>query len=210
MKYFILSKKTVLVGAVALFTFSSCSENREAATTETTMAESPATEEAVATGQVVVQTPDYSNVSAQVKETVGQVLKDYLQVKEALVSSDPQVAQEKARAVLASAQSANLTLLEGEQKEYAEEKLGQVKESASKIAENTNLEDQRENFEPLSEAVFALAKAYGANGQALYYQHCPMALENTGAYWVSTDSEIRNPYFGESMLKCGSTEEVVN
>ncbi len=68
---------------------------------------------------------------------------------------------------------------------------------------------QRENLELLSEATFSLTKAFGANEETLYYQHCPMANNNQGAYWLSSNKEIRNPYFGEKMLNCGSTEEVL-
>ncbi|NNC61403.1 MAG: DUF3347 domain-containing protein, partial [Eudoraea sp.] len=34
--------------------------------------------------------------------------------------------------------------------------------------------------------------------------HCPMANSNKGADWLSSSKEIRNPYYGEAMLTCGS------
>jgi Cu(I)/Ag(I) efflux system membrane fusion protein len=37
----------------------------------------------------------------------------------------------------------------------------------------------------------------------VYVQHCPMADNNKGADWLSLEKEIRNPYFGSSMLTCG-------
>jgi LPS O-antigen subunit length determinant protein (WzzB/FepE family) len=205
-------KMNVLVAAsLAVFSFTACSENNQGATTAETAAQVGQEGEQPATPtQVVVQTPDYTAVSDPVKKQVSQVLDGYLQVKEALVSSDATAAQEKAQSVLASAQQVNVTLLEGEQKQYAEEKLGQIKESVSKIAESADIESQRTSLEPLSEAVFSLTKAFGASDQTLYYQHCPMANNNAGAYWVSTDAKIRNPYFGERMLTCGSSEEVLN
>jgi hypothetical protein len=36
---------------------------------------------------------------------------------------------------------------------------------------------------------------------------CPMADNNTGAYWVQKKGQIINPYFGASMLRCGSFKE---
>ena len=30
-----------------------------------------------------------------------------------------------------------------------------------------------------------------------------MANNNQGAIWLSTDKEIKNPYFGDDMLTCG-------
>jgi Cu(I)/Ag(I) efflux system membrane fusion protein len=38
--------------------------------------------------------------------------------------------------------------------------------------------------------------------------HCPMALDNQGADWLQKDPELRNPYFGSMMLRCGSTQNV--
>jgi hypothetical protein len=36
-----------------------------------------------------------------------------------------------------------------------------------------------------------------------------MAFDNRGAHWLSDESTIKNPYFGDKMLTCGSVEEVV-
>ena len=31
-----------------------------------------------------------------------------------------------------------------------------------------------------------------------------MAFNNRGADWLSNEAQIRNPYFGDKMMKCGS------
>lgn len=38
---------------------------------------------------------------------------------------------------------------------------------------------------------------------------CPMALDNEGASWFSTTKEIKNPYFGDKMLKCGVVKKTI-
>lgn len=38
---------------------------------------------------------------------------------------------------------------------------------------------------------------------------CPMALDNEGASWFSTTKEIKNPYFGDKMLKCGVVKKTL-
>lgn len=163
-----------------------------------------------AEGKVVVDAPDYTSVAGPVKEQITAVVDSYLKLKDNLVASDAAKVQADAKAVVAAAEKVNVSALQGEQKAFAEEKLGEVKQSASKIAEATDLPAQRGQLELLSEATFALTKAFGPTNQKLYYQHCPMAMDNQGAYWLSSNQEIRNPYFGEQMLKCGSTEEVLN
>jgi Cu(I)/Ag(I) efflux system membrane fusion protein len=48
-----------------------------------------------------------------------------------------------------------------------------------------------------------MSESFKPFSETLYVQHCPMADNNKGADWLSTEKEIRNPYFGESMLTCG-------
>ena len=43
---------------------------------------------------------------------------------------------------------------------------------------------------------------FGVN-ENVYIQFCPMADNNKGAYWISLEKEVRNPYYGEAMLTCG-------
>ena len=43
----------------------------------------------------------------------------------------------------------------------------------------------------------------------IYIQHCPMADNNKGADWLSLNKAIKNPYFGDKMLHCGSVIKVV-
>ncbi|GAA4438651.1 hypothetical protein GCM10023188_34330 [Pontibacter saemangeumensis] len=202
-------KKTLFAAAVvAAFTFSACSENTTEST-ETTVenTEAAPTEAALVSG-VVVETPDYSNVAEPMKTQISQLVSQYLKLKDALVASDADAAKAAATEVLGTANAMPVATLTTDEKAYAEEKTAQVISSAEQIAAASDVEAQRAQLEPLSESVFSLAKAYDAGSQSLYYQHCPMALNNKGAYWLSANEEIQNPYFGDKMLKCGSTEEV--
>jgi Cu(I)/Ag(I) efflux system membrane fusion protein len=36
-----------------------------------------------------------------------------------------------------------------------------------------------------------------------------MANDNKGADWLSFDKAIKNPYFGDKMLQCGSVEQTI-
>jgi Cu(I)/Ag(I) efflux system membrane fusion protein len=36
-----------------------------------------------------------------------------------------------------------------------------------------------------------------------------MADNNIGATWISETKEILNPYFGNEMLNCGETKEII-
>jgi hypothetical protein len=212
-------KKTTLFAAfVALFAFASCSSDGNQHTADSTEAHDHDHHEGMAhgdnmpaAGTVVVETPTYDSVAEPMKRNLSQLLDEYIVVKDAMVESNATAAREAANAVLASANAMPVATLQvPEQKDYAEEQIEIVRKTSAAIAGTNDLGEQRNQLEDLSEAVFSLTKAFGAVDRKVYYQHCPMVNNNQGAYWVSTNSEIRNPYFGSAMLKCGSNEEVVN
>lgn len=211
-------KKVMLGVALATFVFTSCSEAKKENTTtahseshEGHGHESGHTETALpAAGKVVVEAPDYSATGEAVKPQVELILDRYLQLQEAMAADDAHKAQVHAQSVLKASGQVKLAALEAGQQNFTEEKFAEIKESAGKIQQATDLKEQRANLELLSEATFALTKAFGATNRKLFYQHCPMANDNQGGYWLSTVQEIRNPYFGKEMLNCGSNEEVFN
>jgi hypothetical protein len=81
--------------------------------------------------------------------------------------------------------------------------------TAAQITNAADLESQRTTFASLNDEFIALLKETGLNSGELYVAHCPMALNDKGAYWVSNTKEIKNPYFGESMLTCGAVKETI-
>jgi hypothetical protein len=198
----------VIMGALM---FAACGEKKQDAGSEghEQHAQEQAAETPEPTGEVV-KTPDYKAGNAPVKASLEQLLSDYLKVNEALTASDLAAAKKQAGAVAAAAQKVPVASLAGAQQAFAAEKLEEISRSAGKMAAAGKIEQVRENLELLSEATFSLTKAFGVTDQKLYYQHCPMANDNEGGYWLSASKEIRNPYFGEAMLECGSTEEVLN
>lgn len=212
-----MKKKTFVTAALALFFMASCSSENTQQDNTATMENHDGHEhhEGMAHGDmpaqtaVVVETPSFGSVPEPMQRNLSQLLDQYMQIKDALVSSDASATKNAANTLLASANSMPIATLQSpDQKQFAEQKVEEVKKAAGSMAGAGDLAAQRNNLEQLSEAVFALTKAFGAANGTLYYQHCPMALNNQGAYWLSSNSEIRNPYFGDSMLKCGSNEEI--
>ena len=52
-----------------------------------------------------------------------------------------------------------------------------------------------------------LAQIAELKNAGVYRQFCPMAFNDQGAYWLSPETEIRNPYFGKKMLACGEVRD---
>lgn len=81
--------------------------------------------------------------------------------------------------------------------------------TAQKISRTDKLDEQRNYFTVLSDQMTSLIKSAKLSSGILYVEFCPMANNNEGGYWLSNEKEIRNPYFGNRMLKCGSVKETI-
>lgn len=127
-------------------------------------------------------------------EETTQVFNTYLALKDALVETD---------GAKVSVEAKKLEAL------LADEKHNSIKAEVQKIAESTDPAIQREAFDELSEQMIALAKNSELTSGNLFLQHCPMANGNKGANWLSLSEEIRNPYFGDKMMTCGSVTEKI-
>ncbi|PCI11513.1 efflux transporter periplasmic adaptor subunit [bacterium] len=72
------------------------------------------------------------------------------------------------------------------------------------------IEDARINFDQISKAVIHLQEEFGHRLQNdLHIAFCPMAFDFEGAKWLQQGTEINNPYFGESMLRCGEIKQTL-
>ena len=72
------------------------------------------------------------------------------------------------------------------------------------------LTGQREKFAALSIEFEHLIKVFGIADSKLFVQSCPMANNKAGATWISEFETIKNPYYGDQMLGCGSVQEIIN
>ncbi|UPK66602.1 DUF3347 domain-containing protein [Chitinophaga filiformis] len=81
--------------------------------------------------------------------------------------------------------------------------------AAAKITAAGDIEAQRTAYADLSNNFISLVKKSGLNSGALYVDFCPMAMNDKGAYWLSANKEVKNPYFGEKMMTCGEVKETI-
>ena len=135
-----------------------------------------------------------SQSSSTSKEEANAILSAYLEVKDALVKTDGEIAKTKA---------ANLASLLISKDELVQK----IKMDAEHIAGTSDASHQRDHFNTLSDNVYTLLKSTSANENTIYRQFCPMAFDNKGAYWLSAEKEVNNPYFGDMMLHCGMVKE---
>lgn len=150
---------------------------------------------------------DHYEVSETFQNQLKAVYTDYLTLKNALVSEDADKAKENAQMINASLKQVDMSLLEGEAHMIWMKHHGTMNKYLEKIRSSSNIEKQRTAFSHVSDALYKSIKAFGVGSAKVYYQFCPMAMDGDGAYWMSEIEEIKNPYFGSKMMKCGRTVE---
>ncbi|MFO7746048.1 MAG: efflux RND transporter periplasmic adaptor subunit [Psychroflexus sp.] len=118
-------------------------------------------------------------------EEVKTLINDYTELKDALVADDFKTSKLKYNKVNVS--------------------LSELKSHTFKDSKNVkDIDELRDIFIRLSEEMITIVKTSNPTDDTVYIQKCPMANQSEGATWLSFSKEIKNPYYGASMLKCGS------
>ncbi len=132
------------------------------------------------------------------KTQTSPLLTSYYALKNALVSSNPTAAATSAAEFIKAANAIDKEMVTSESR-------GALVNDATVISQSKDIKVQREKFANLSANVFALAKTVKLSTDPVYLQYCPMKK----ASWLSDNKAIKNPYFGNAMLTCGSVKETL-
>ena len=139
------------------------------------------------------------NVSAQKSDaSMSKLYQDYLNIKTALAADNSDEASKAANNFIKSASMVDYKVL-------SEGNLDILRKNASSIADSRSIETQRASFGKLSSNMIALTKNFKFSGDSVFVQYCPMAK----ASWLSAEKAVKNPYYGKSMLTCGSVKSEI-
>jgi len=139
--------------------------------------------------------------------TTNDIVSSYLKLKNALTNDNAKDAASAANEITETIAKVDEALLTPEQKKIYDDAKDDIKEHSEHIGSNgSNIEHQREHFDLLSKDMIDLVKVSGSS-QTLYRDFCPMYNDKKGAFWLSETKEIKNPYYGKKMLKCGEVKE---
>lgn len=137
----------------------------------------------------------------------GQVIAQYLAVKNALVNDDVDASATAGEQLFSVLEEFSVEEYEAGQQQELVEILEDSKEHAEHIS-MSDIAHQREHFLTLSENMMDMVAITGTP-QGLYQQYCPMYNDNKGGTWLSASEEVRNPYYGASMLTCGKVQQEI-
>ena len=155
--------------------------------------------------EIVDDPKAYTGVSPTFLQQLTAVLDCYLIIKDALVASDTEATATAARQTQRALVEVDMNLVKDEAHQQWMKQLEVMQEALGTIATKADLETQRSVLNPLSQALYQSLRQFGVTEPDIYYQYCPMANQDAGAYWLSATEAIENPYFGEAMLSCGET-----
>ncbi len=130
----------------------------------------------------------------------------YLDMKDAFVDGDVKKVATFAKATLEKI----ATLPESESGKMEKTHVSKIKQMLTAIASNDDIENQRSHFVVLNQNMVPIVMNIEDMEPKVFIQKCPMANNNRGAFWISADEEIRNPYYGEQMMTCGSVVDTIN
>ncbi|HXH99356.1 MAG TPA: DUF3347 domain-containing protein [Sphingobacteriaceae bacterium] len=127
-------------------------------------------------------------------DKIKSIYTHYIHLKDALVKSDEKTAQSAAselQSALTNAGKTNGAVLAG------------------KISAKADIKVQRAEFNMLTSEIEGMISSGAISAGKIYKQYCPMAYEGNGAYWLASEPEIRNPYYGDEMLECGEVKKEI-
>lgn len=203
-------KKIILaLTIIAAIVVISCNNNNSAKDNSTGMNHDsmpmPVKDNTMADNNVKMVATTFATVDAAVSTFMKSMVMDYLEVKNALANDKETEAAAASGKMYEAMKGFDKSLLSADQKKVYDDIETDLKEHAEHISKN-KIEHQREHFAMMSKDMYDMVKAFGA-GMTLYHDHCPMY--NEGSMWLSESKDIKNPYYGDKMMTCGSVEEMM-
>jgi hypothetical protein len=203
-------KKTILIiSAITAIAVISCNSNSSSKESNTGMNHDsmpmPMQQNTQPDKDIKMVAATFTSVEPAVASYIKTLVTDYLGVKNALVNSNETEAATASGKMYEAMKGFDKSLLSADQKKIYDDIESDLKEHAEHISKS-KIDHQREHFATMSKDMYDLVRAFGA-GMTLYHDHCPMY--NDGSMWLSETKDIKNPFYGDKMMTCGSVEEMM-
>ena len=135
------------------------------------------------------------------------VYEAYFDVQMALAGDDHAGAVSANKKLGKKTGSVDMTLFKGPAHNIWMDLSSKIVMYSSEGAGSKDIESARKAFYHLSKAVIELQERIGHADGDFYLTFCPMARDNTGAYWIQEVDTVYNSFYGAVMLRCGSIDK---
>ena len=149
-------------------------------------------------------------VSEEFQNQLKEVFSEYIILKDAFVEEKTKNITSQSKKIAALLAKVETKLLKNKEAYTTWMSLEkQLTAAINSILKTTIIAAQRNYFKQLSSSLKAAVEVFGVN-EKVFVAFCPMADGNKGAYWLSKEEKVINPYFGNAMLTCGEIKQVID
>jgi len=143
----------------------------------------------------VASAANHDHASMGVVGCSDKALLKYFSIQNALASDDLASAQVAAKELQSAGEACSVN---------GKECCVEMEAAAKGIASANDISTARVSFQALSNNLIATIEEKGLAHGTVMKMHCSMAMNGKGASWIQDNAKVRNPYYGASMLACGS------
>jgi Cu(I)/Ag(I) efflux system membrane fusion protein len=149
------------------------------------------------------------DVSKEFQQQLNEVINEYIALKDAFVKEESSNIISQSEKIGGLLSKVDMKLLEDKEAQTFWMSLEkQLRVTVSSILKTTAIKEQRNHFKQVSASLIEALQVFGVN-EKVFITFCPMADGDKGAYWISKDEKVINPYFGNAMLTCGEVKQVI-
>jgi membrane fusion protein, copper/silver efflux system len=137
------------------------------------------------------------------QKQLDQVTRDYFEIKNQLVLNDVKLSTKAATRLYKTLGQVSTNALEEQAlKIWIQQKNG-LMTHLKNMETSKDIDQIRADFSSLTQLITEMVEIFGLYKGEIFVDYCPMAFNDKGGYWLSEFEEIKNPYYGDAMLKCG-------
>lgn len=125
---------------------------------------------------------------------LNEIYTQYISLKTALVNDNVEEADSSAKMLYNAIENSQLN---------------DVLPTAKQMVEAQDLTTKRTHLDALSNILATHFKNEKITSGIIYKQFCPMANDGKSGFWLASEKEIQNPYYGQKMSSCGSVKEEI-
>jgi Cu(I)/Ag(I) efflux system membrane fusion protein len=153
--------------------------------------------------------PEKVTISENAKTALQAIFGHYFELKNYLVDDDFENAVQAGKRMRQTLEKVDMDVFSGKTHNIWMSNEQKLNDGLQHVHHFQTIEELRKAFQNLSNTMIDITVSFGPLEEIVYVQRCPMADSNKGADWLSREKEIKNPYFGASMLKCGEITKTI-
>ena len=164
--------------------------------------------------KVVEQKPaplSVSQNSGAFNQSFSKLLQSYFTLKNAFTNADISKVNSAAAQLMNDVDSLRISEIQGDTsgmiRETARSFATNISGSAKTMTGEDKIEDKLREFNMITDAMWSLTRTVKYDGQKVYYQFCPAALDNMGGYWLSDKIDSTSPYIRDKSKSCSEVND---